>query len=1074
LTIDFWQGISLEWLEPYLTVLEGKVFTVCKDEDRSPESLTEKNVLLRLVSIFEGEFSIDWLVELAGLRASLVVSILEEEVQNQTIQRNKPAIYAWKDAGERKRWLQRLAPEEKKDYHLRVASILIHELPKSETKVLEAAPHLLQLSNDVANCALLLQAGEVHARSHSSEKAIACFEKVLSDLSGQEGNAEDRLYAKAALLHSDLVTISGVTPQTLAFLKQARARAVRQKDAFSEILLELDVAKYEWLSSRFEEAFRHFKRAFVRVRQSGDAQLLAAATPVCAHFLFWEGRFHDVIHLYESSLPDVTRYPIGNFPLLAASAVGRSYVALGQLTQGLGMMDTALELCRRRSDLVLSANIELAIGTTMVCINRVEDAFPYLRSALQGSQRTHNQPVRLVVTFVLAVANLRKGNTEECSRYLRLFLRDRRKNNIALLLNPQLMEICWAMKTGQLPALPGLSFEDEMTRMLESRNIFWKGIAFRYRAFLGRMEGWPQTKIAHCLVMSSRWLELSGEQIEIAKTQIELARHHASKGTDHKAKKAMLNATRILSSINIDLIPADLKHLIAGQDRGEIILREISELHRVTMHDDSRLLQQIIAAINRITGAERGAVFLVEQDENELQLEICASQNLTFEQISEPSFSAIRTILKKSASSGEGMVFDSTVFDDASSSSSLVRSGMCLPLITKGKTIGVLYQDNRLLGNIFKKTDLLALDYFATLAAVDLDRARAREEVQAYQARQEEEKKPLEIEMTDGVSVEGVIGSSPFFQAVLSQVELAAKNDSAVLLFGETGVGKNMIAELIHRHSSRRLGPFICVQCSALTESLITSELFGHEKGAFTGATGRRIGRFELAHGGTLFLDEIGDLSQEVQVRLLRVLQTKEFERVGGGKETVTSDFRLIAATNKNLQEEVEAGRFRIDLYYRINVFPLEIPPLRKRREDIPVMANYFFRRYRSKEKNTAERIPEDVIGQLTKYDWPGNVRELDNVVHRGTILGRDTHFVLPPQWKGQGASAEKHTFLTLQANEKEHIIKALQTTGGKIHGPGGAAELLGINSRSLASRMRRLGLKKSTTTGLRQNYVGG
>jgi transcriptional regulator with GAF, ATPase, and Fis domain len=1013
--------------------------------------------------VFEGGFSIDWLVELTELRASLVVSILEEEVQNQTVLRIKPALYAWKDTGHRERWLLELAPDEKKGYHQRVASVLIQELPDSETRALETAPHLLEIVNDATNCELLLQAGEIHARSHSREKAIACFEKVLADLSGQEGDAEDRSYVKAALLHSDLVTISGVTPETLSFLKEARERATRRKDFFSETLLQLDVAKYEWMSSHFREAFQHFKRAFARVKGSGDTRLLAAATPVCTHFLFWEGRFQDVVRLYENSLSDVTKYPIGNFPLLAAAAVGRSYVALGQLTQGLGMMDSALDHCRGRGDLFLSANIELAIGTTMVCINRVEEAFPYLRSALQRSQQTHNQSVRLVVAFVLAVAHFRKGDIDECLRYLRLFLHNKRKNDIALLLNPQLMEVCWAIKTGQLPALPGLSFEDEMHRMLEGGNIFWKGIAYRYQAFLDRMEGRPQSKIAHSLVMSFRWLEQSGEQIEIAKTQIELARYHASRNSDHKAKMAMRNVTRILSSINVDLIPDDLRHLIADQDRREVVLREISELHKVAANDNSRLLQQIIAAVNRITGAERGAIFVLRQEEKGLELR--ASQNLTLEQIGETSFSPVRRIIGESAASGEGRIFDWKALDVALPSSSSIRSGICIPLIISNKTIGVLYHDNRLLDNIFRESDLHILDYFATIAALDLERVRADEEIRLYQSREDEEKRPLEGEAQAAI-VEGIVGSSTSLRSVMSHAELAARNDSAVLLLGETGVGKNLIAESIHRQSGRRFGPFICVQCSAFAESLIASELFGHEKGAFTGATDRRIGRFELAHGGTLFLDEIGDLTQDVQARLLRVLQTKEFERVGGGKDTLTSDFRFIAATNKKLQDEVSAGRFRKDLYYRINVFPIDIPPLRERREDIPLLANYFFRKYRSKEGGVAERISEDLIARLTSYDWPGNIRELDNVIQRGTIIGRGVRFVLPPQWNDQCGPAEKQSFQTLKANEQQHIIEALLRTRGKIHGPGGAAEMLGINSRTLASRMRRLGLKRQSVDG--------
>jgi transcriptional regulator with GAF, ATPase, and Fis domain len=249
--------------------------------------------------------------------------------------------------------------------------------------------------------------------------------------------------------------------------------------------------------------------------------------------------------------------------------------------------------------------------------------------------------------------------------------------------------------------------------------------------------------------------------------------------------------------------------------------------------------------------------------------------------------------------------------------------------------------------------------------------------------------------------------------------------------------------------------------CSALPDSLIPSELFGHEKGAFTGAIRQQIGRFELADGGTLFLDEIGDLPLDVQVRLLRVLQTKEFERVGGS-ETHRSDFRLIAATNRHLQEEVKAGKFRADLYYRLNVFPIQVPPLRERQEDILLLAHYFLKIYAVKMGKTFEKIPAAEMEKLLRYDWPGNVRELENIIERGTILNSGPFFRVPAELKfptQQPFDSPSH--LTFRENERRHLLWVLQKTGWKIRGPGGAAEILDMRPSTLASRMKKLGMKR-------------
>lgn len=309
--------------------------------------------------------------------------------------------------------------------------------------------------------------------------------------------------------------------------------------------------------------------------------------------------------------------------------------------------------------------------------------------------------------------------------------------------------------------------------------------------------------------------------------------------------------------------------------------------------------------------------------------------------------------------------------------------------------------------------------------------------------------------------IDGLAGESPLFKNLLAQIEQVAETDAAVLLTGETGVGKNLVARAIHNRSTRWDADFITVQCSSLTESLITSELFGHEKGAFTGAINRQVGRLELADGGTLFLDEIGELSSVTQALFLRVLQSKEFERVGGGKEILKSNFRLITATNRDLQSDIKGKRFREDLFYRINVFPIHIPSLRERREDIPILTKLFIYRYSKQYGKFFNEIPQEVIDKLIHYDWPGNIRELENIIQRSVIISREPWLQLVPLSTGDHGGLETKKFLSLTEIEIQHIQEALRRTGGKIHGSSGAAELLKVNPSTLTSRMKKLGIKK-------------
>ena len=309
---------------------------------------------------------------------------------------------------------------------------------------------------------------------------------------------------------------------------------------------------------------------------------------------------------------------------------------------------------------------------------------------------------------------------------------------------------------------------------------------------------------------------------------------------------------------------------------------------------------------------------------------------------------------------------------------------------------------------------------------------------------------------------EEIIGESPALKEVLRQVEIVAPTDATVLLQGETGTGKERLARAVHQLSVRQDHAFVTVNCAAIPSGLLESELFGHERGAFTGALVQQLGRFELAHQGTLFLDEIGDLPLELQPKLLRVLQEQAFERLGSTR-TQRVDVRLVAATNRELAQLVDAGHFRADLYYRLNVFPLTIPPLRQRPEDLPLLVHHFVRHYARQLRKRLDTIPAEAMEALTHYAWPGNVRELQNVIERAVILSPGPALRLTPDALPRSRPAEGSPSLvrTLEEVEREHILRVLRETHGVIGGPHGAATRLGLRRTTLLYRLEKLGISR-------------
>lgn len=503
-----------------------------------------------------------------------------------------------------------------------------------------------------------------------------------------------------------------------------------------------------------------------------------------------------------------------------------------------------------------------------------------------------------------------------------------------------------------------------------------------------------------------------------------------------------------------------------------------------------RLLKMLINILLQNAGAQRG--MLLKEDGGKILIEASGSVDDDEVQILlrtpiEKAENLSRSIIRYVSRSHETVVIGNATEDQRFSGTPYIvrekpKSILCAPILHRGKQVGILYLENNLSRDAFSGERLKAIQLISSQAAIALENARLMEglklevrirkqaeielrkalaEVDRLKERLHAENTYLKEEILGSHGFDEIVGNSEALRKVLTKVSHVSSTDATVLILGETGTGKELIARAIHNRSLRKESAMVRVNCAALPATLIESELFGHEKGAFTGAIARKLGRFELADGGTIFLDEIGELPLDLQAKLLRILQEGEFERVGS---TVTQkiNVRVIAATNRDLKEEISAGTFRSDLYYRISVFPIELPPLSSRQEDIPLLAWYFITKKQIGLGKSIKKIPKEVMDALQTYRWPGNIRELENVIERAVILSPGAALSLDESFAvHRPARHPEAVDYNLSDVERNHIISVLEKCGWKVKGKGNAAEQLGLNPSTLSFRIRKLGIER-------------
>jgi Transcriptional regulator containing GAF, AAA-type ATPase, and DNA binding domains len=535
-------------------------------------------------------------------------------------------------------------------------------------------------------------------------------------------------------------------------------------------------------------------------------------------------------------------------------------------------------------------------------------------------------------------------------------------------------------------------------------------------------------------------------------------------------------AVAVDNALNFESSQAYQRQLAEQRDRLQVLLDINNVL--MTSRELSELFRGIVSALSRVLHHDYTSLALLDPATNLLKvqaLDLDGSNALSSSgkeiTVALDQSPAGRCILTK-----QPVVFHGTELDQFPAE--IVRilrdkgvlSACCVPLITKGRAFGTLNLASRR-PDAFSEADAELLNRVAAQVAIAVENALAFKEIDSLKDKLAVEKLYLEEEIRSELNFEEIVGESPIIKRALAQVELAAPANTTVLVLGETGTGKELIARAIHNLSPRRERTFVKVNCAAIPSGLLESELFGHERGAFTGAVSQKVGRFELADRGTIFLDEVGDIPLELQPKLLRVLQEQEFERLGATR-TIRVDVRVVAATNADLSRLVADRSFRSELYYRLNVFPIHIPALRDRREDIPLLVRYFVQKFSRRMNKTVLYVPAEAMDALVSYAWPGNIRELENLIERAVLLSPAKDLRVPlselrnaqaPQAAEQAAPASLATasISTLEEMERQHILRALRQTEWRIAGARGAANILGMKRTTLQARMRKLGIRR-------------
>ncbi|MBU3916748.1 sigma 54-interacting transcriptional regulator [bacterium] len=1012
-------------------------------------------------ALFQNEFSIDWLIQLTGEKASHILDQLDEACNDGILKRKSYGRFFFSSAVEQKKWRKKLSILQTDIFRKKIIEILWQELPEEKEKAVHIVNQLHSHPDDLEKCEQLFKAGDLLVKSHKIEESINCYTSILRILSNLPEDEAVDLYIKTVLAYSKIADVKFDISQSLELLQNALKKAEAKKDKKSVALLSMQLSKNYWYQSDHVRALWHFETGSRISKSVSDLGLKRSVVTYSTFFHYWQGMFQKAVTIYENEVQGIDKDPQGDFPLMAVANVGYCFTFTGQLPHGLGIIDMVRSLSISRGLTFIKAYADSVLASALLDMKRVPEAMDYIDPLYREAGMWPDSPLLMFATMLRAYSHFLNKNKDDAVHYLKKYVRQQKRLKVKTIWpTSYLLELMWAVENEELPPISGMSAKNEIDRAIKTGNVFLMGIGYRYQALLQQKNNISYSLVLKSLRQSEKWLEKSGHQVELARTRQVLSDHYFSNNKIEMGRKTTLRAAASFFKSGFSFVPDDLKQLIRNRSEDRYLIESLIETgHKITtINTSADRVYELIATASRVLGAERGAVFLPAKNGKEQDYQLLAARSLSSEQISHGDFKQALDAIQQVVKTGKGIVWNqlNTALHPVGG---LIRSFVCAPIVFSSQCLGVLYLDRRILLETFKNTDLELLFFHTALIGMSIITQTRGKELRSILSGKLEDNKDKSAQR----SRHGMVGNSKMMEKVFYQIEQVADTDATVLIQGETGVGKELVAQAVHRASQRSGGPFVAVNCNALPGNLISSELFGHEKGAFTDAVQQRIGRFELADQGTLFIDEIGEMPLETQIQLLRVLQEKEFERIGGTR-TIASDFRLIVATNRQLDLEVQNGRFRSDLFFRLNTFPILVAPLRDRKEDIPLLAHHFLRIHSLKMGKKFSSFPENEMSLLVRYDWPGNVRELEHAIERGVILSPGPLFQVPELTVANtnGGAGKAVSGMSMSEMEKHHIVQILSQTGWKIRGTGGAAKVLDIHPSTLYSRIKKLGIKKS------------
>jgi transcriptional regulator with GAF, ATPase, and Fis domain/tetratricopeptide (TPR) repeat protein len=904
-------------------------------------------------------------------------------------------------------------------------------------------------------------------KANDPEKSHTYIEQAVKRLIvviNEKGVGE--LFLSAALEFSNLsFSLGSGFTKLEEVLLNALAVADRLGDQRAHVLINLHLGRLYYFSDRRDDALVALAVGFEELEELGDEDIREQSAEFLGLFFFIKGLFREALEQFDKAEKVLQSGP-GDSLINPLTIVFLGYCAtfVGQFHRAIGSLDFNWRLARERFDPALASSIQAVLGTVLVLLRKDREGMVHLLQAQKEADKVHNALGLYLAGGGIGLHYFLKGQMEKAYEILKKTIQEGMSAGlIRQFASPWILEMLHEFHRLGFEPIPELEFYDLIERLLSGVNVHLKGVALRIQAKESLRKGFDQTAVKRDLLESERCLEQAGDPLQLSRTILERARIELGQGNRKSARQLLQTAKGLLGGYGEEFFPDEFRHLLEKQEsppepkgRNEEFLERYLEMIEslYPSENQSEILAKMLTSTGRMFGAERGGLFWFPSGKVNSLPELRAACNLTLREVRAGSFKNSLGVIRKTFQTNQPQV-GRTSPDKSTETIQQVRSLMCIPIEIEGKSQGVLYYDNSYLDDAFDFSDPAIMKQMVRHTNLIIER-------RFHHLRIKEERNQLASEKSLLLELgkEEIIHHSKNMASLLEQADHIAKTESSVLILGETGTGKELLSKRIHAHSQRADAPFIVVDVTTIPENLLESELFGHERGAFTGADNRKIGRLELAHKGTLFLDEVGELPLSAQTKLLRVLQEKAFHRLGGTK-LISSDFRLIAATNRNLDEEVAAGRFRQDLFYRLNVIPLYLPPLRERREDIALLADYFIKQYAIKYKRPIVSLPDEQKRILREYRWPGNIRELKNVIERAVILSAENQLEL--NLPADIQSDQHNPFAdspSLEEVQRRYIQLILKKTGGRISGPGGAAEILKMKRTSLYSRMRTLGMR--------------